>query len=135
MGATNFQIHPEHIIRLAELFKAMGHPARLRAVLMALESEEGLSIDEIKDEVKLSQSTISAHLKVLRTAGIIKTKMVVRDKKSSLRIKVEPRVVEAFLQDPLLVKFWALKDKILAQEMEDDSSYYSQFIEPELFNT
>jgi DNA-binding transcriptional ArsR family regulator len=49
--------------------RALGHPARLRTVA-ALRSGE-LCVCQITEVVKLAPSTVSAHLKELRQAGLI----------------------------------------------------------------
>ena len=56
--------------RLVELFRALGHPARLRIVRL-LAQRQTCICGEVTDELPLSQSTVSQHLKVLKDAGII----------------------------------------------------------------
>ena len=56
--------------RLVELFRALGHPARLRIVRQLAERESCIC-GELVDELPLAQATVSQHLKVLKTAGII----------------------------------------------------------------
>ncbi len=56
--------------RLVELFRALGHPARLRIVQLLAE-RQACQCGEIVEELPLSQATVSQHLKVLRAAGII----------------------------------------------------------------
>jgi ArsR family transcriptional regulator len=55
---------------LAELAKALGHPARLRIVRL-LQATPGCIGGDIVDAVGLAQSTVSEHLRILKTAGII----------------------------------------------------------------
>lgn len=58
-------------VRLAKMFKALGHPARL-AIVRHLESTRGTcTCGEIVDLLPLAQSTVSQHLKVLKEAGFI----------------------------------------------------------------
>jgi DNA-binding transcriptional ArsR family regulator len=57
--------------RLAKLTKALGHPARI-AILEILLKRNTCICGELVDELPLSQSTISQHLKELKEAGIIK---------------------------------------------------------------
>jgi len=55
---------------LAEVLKALGHPARLR--ILSLLAERGTCIcGDVVDEMPLSQATVSQHLKVLKEAGLI----------------------------------------------------------------
>ena len=56
---------------LAELSKALGHPARVR-ILRFLASQESCICGEIVSEISLAQSTVSQHLKVLKDAGLIR---------------------------------------------------------------
>jgi ArsR family transcriptional regulator len=54
----------------AQIFKALGDPNRLRIMKM-LEQRE-LCVCEIRTILKLSNSTVSEHLAVLREAGLIR---------------------------------------------------------------
>jgi len=55
---------------LAELAKALAHPARLR-ILRLLQATPGCIGGDIVDAVGLAQSTVSEHLRILKAAGII----------------------------------------------------------------
>lgn len=89
MGATKSEIYSEDIIQLAELFKAVGHPARLKALLLtANETDHDISATEIQNKIELSQSTVSKHLKQLRDVGLVKTRLVVRKSKSCLVYRI-----------------------------------------------
>ena len=56
--------------QLAELAKAIGHPARIR-ILRLLIAQDTCVAGAIVDRLPLSQSTVSQHLKVLREAGLV----------------------------------------------------------------
>lgn len=56
--------------RMAKLMKAFGHPARI-AILELLAKRETCICGDITDELPLAQSTVSQHLKALKSAGII----------------------------------------------------------------
>lgn len=56
--------------RLADLAKAIGHPARLR-ILKLLQATPGCIGGDIVDAVGLAQSTVSEHLRILKSAGLI----------------------------------------------------------------
>ena len=58
-------------IRLAELCKALSHPARI-AILKLLLEKQSCICGDIVDELPLSQSTVSQHLKELKQVGLIK---------------------------------------------------------------
>lgn len=55
---------------LAELCKALGHPARIR-IIRFLAQRQDCCCGPIVDEIGLAQSTVSQHLKILKDAGII----------------------------------------------------------------
>ena len=57
--------------RLAELAKALGHPARI-AILRTIAERNSCVCGEIVDVLPLAQSTVSQHLKALKEAGLIK---------------------------------------------------------------
>ncbi len=56
--------------QLAELAKAIGHPARIR-ILRLLIAQDTCVAGAIVERLPLSQSTVSQHLKVLREAGLV----------------------------------------------------------------
>jgi len=60
----------EKLARLeADLFRALGHPTRLR-ILQLLRREERC-VCEILEALQLEQSNVSQHLAVLRQAGLV----------------------------------------------------------------
>ncbi len=56
---------------LALLGKAIGHPARVQ-ILRILARKNACICGDIVEELPLSQSTVSQHLKVLKDAGLIR---------------------------------------------------------------
>ncbi len=56
---------------LANLAKALGHPARV-AILRLLGRKNACICGDIVAELPLAQSTVSQHLKVLKEAGLIR---------------------------------------------------------------
>lgn len=56
---------------LALLAKAVGHPARVK-ILRLLLRKQACICGDIVDELPLSQSTVSQHLKVLKEAGLVR---------------------------------------------------------------
>jgi len=56
--------------RTAELMKALGHPARI-AIIELLAKQNTCICGDITKKLPLAQSTVSQHLKTLKTAGII----------------------------------------------------------------
>ena len=58
--------------RLAQLFKALGDPTRVRLVSMIAASVDGEAcICDLTEPVGLSQPTVSHHMKLLVDAGLI----------------------------------------------------------------
>lgn len=55
---------------LADLAKALSHPARI-AILKVLAQKQECICGEIVEVLPLAQSTVSQHLKELKTAGLI----------------------------------------------------------------
>lgn len=71
MPATARQTAPTPAdLALADLCKALGHPARVRIVRILLERNSCVCGDLV-EAMPLAQSTISQHLKVLKEAGVI----------------------------------------------------------------
>ncbi len=56
---------------LAAFAKAIAHPTRVR-ILRMLAKKEARMCSHIVDELPLAQSTVSEHLRVLRSAGLVK---------------------------------------------------------------
>lgn len=51
---------------------ALAQPARLGAVTLLLSEPDGLPAGEIARRLNVAQNTMSAHLKTLATAGLVK---------------------------------------------------------------
>ena len=71
MGTTKSNHFTAEQNRKAELYKALGHPARI-AIIEFLINHHSCVCGDIVDQLPLSQSTISQHLKELKQVGIIK---------------------------------------------------------------
>ncbi len=71
MGLTKTEGFTKTQIDLAAITKALGHPARI-AILQLLSSRQACVCGGIVEELPLSQSTVSQHLKELKNAGLIK---------------------------------------------------------------
>lgn len=57
--------------QLANLAKALGHPARI-AILRVLMKQDACVCHDIVAQLPLAQATVSQHLKVLKEAGLVK---------------------------------------------------------------
>lgn len=70
MGITKTELFSKADNQLAAFAKAVGHPARV-AILRQLARIEGCVCGDLVEELPLSQSTVSQHLKELKKAGLI----------------------------------------------------------------
>lgn len=74
MGATKYDFYTDELINTAQLLKALAHPARLKAFLMIMkETERDVTSEKINEEIGLSRSTLSVHMKKLTDSGLIKS--------------------------------------------------------------
>ncbi|MFY7878838.1 MAG: ArsR/SmtB family transcription factor [Lacibacter sp.] len=71
MGTNKAEAFSKKDNRVAGYAKALGHPARI-AILNLLLQKKTCICGDIVDELPLSQSTISQHLKELKESGLIK---------------------------------------------------------------
>jgi|SRR6478736_6469054 len=71
MGLTKTEEFTKAQNDMAMLAKALGHPARI-AILQFLAEKNACVCGDIVDELPLSQSTVSQHLKELKKAGLVK---------------------------------------------------------------
>ena len=62
----------KNYVGISEILKALSHPARVE-IIDRLE-KNGCNVSKIQKNIGLPQSTISQHLKILRNAGIIKSR-------------------------------------------------------------
>ena len=71
MGITKSELFKKKHNKMALLAKAFDHPARV-AIIEYLLSNQTCITNDLVDELPLSQSTITQHLKELKQIGIIK---------------------------------------------------------------
>lgn len=71
MAITKFNEFKTEEKKIAQLCKALAHPARV-AIINFLMKEKECICREVVNELPLSQSTVSQHLKELKNAGLIK---------------------------------------------------------------
>ncbi|MBL7932883.1 MAG: winged helix-turn-helix transcriptional regulator [Bacteroidia bacterium] len=71
MGTTKAEEFTVKQNKIARYMKALGHPARI-AILEVLIKKQACMCGDIVDELPLSQSTVSQHLKELKEVGLIK---------------------------------------------------------------
>lgn len=71
MGLTKAELFTDFHNQVAKMAKAMGHPARV-AIMEYLIKNNNCVCGDIVEELPLSQSTVSQHLKALKEAKLIK---------------------------------------------------------------
>ena len=71
MGASKTEKYKLQEISIAKYAKALSHPARI-AILNLLIKKQSCICGDVVNELPLSQSTVSQHLKELKEAGLIK---------------------------------------------------------------
>jgi predicted transcriptional regulator len=71
MGATKTEIFSKEQNALAQMMKALAHPARI-AIIQELIKANACICNDLVEELGLAQATISQHLKELKMAGLIK---------------------------------------------------------------
>src|ERR1700739_3074023 len=71
MGITKSEEFTVKDNKIAAYAKALAHPARV-AILQLLIKKQSCICGDIVDELPLSQSTVSQHLKELKESGLIK---------------------------------------------------------------
>ena len=70
MGLTKTENYTESQADLSKMLKALGHPARI-AILESIIKAESCVCGDLVTEIGLAQSTISQHLKELKSVGLI----------------------------------------------------------------
>jgi DNA-binding transcriptional ArsR family regulator len=70
MAYSKTELFNKELQRYSELYKALGHPARL-AILKYLAETKTCITGDIADELPLSRTTVNQHLMELKDAGLI----------------------------------------------------------------
>jgi DNA-binding transcriptional ArsR family regulator len=94
---------PLYVVK-AELFKALGHPARVRALEVLADGER--SVGELQPDVGIELSHLSQQLAVLRRAGLVATR------------KDGPTVIYS-IRDPLLVDLLTVARRMLISSLSE----------------
>jgi len=71
MVASKKELFDEGLQQQANLFKVLGHPARLQIIRFLAETKTCYSGD-ISEDLPLGRTTVNQHLKELKNAGIIR---------------------------------------------------------------
>jgi ArsR family transcriptional regulator len=75
----------------ADLFRALGHPARIRILELLVEGERPVS--SLLEEMGLEPSTLSQHLAVVKRTGLVES----RRKGNAVTYRLADQSVELFL--------------------------------------
>ena len=70
MGITKTEGFNIQVTKMAEMLKALGHPARL-GIILHLANTPGCICNDLIDVIPLAQPTISRHLSELKKVGLI----------------------------------------------------------------
>lgn len=92
---------------ISPLLKALANPRRIEVVRCLMNRE--LSVNQMLDEIDLSQSALSQHLAKLRDGGVVKTR------RSSQRIYYQ-------LAEGRIAKFVELLDRLYGRGVSMDGS-------------
>lgn len=83
----------ETLFAVSEIFKALGDPTRIKILSLLCEGER--TVNEISEEVGLTQSAISHQLRILKTLRLVKY----RREKTSLHYSInDEHVVNLLMQ-------------------------------------
>ena len=91
MGATKTDLFTKEQNELANIARALGHPARI-AILQHLVKINACICNDLKNELGLAQATISQHLKELKNLGIIQGSI----EGTSICYCIDPKVWEEY---------------------------------------
>ncbi len=70
MNNQSYETHPaDHLAELADIFRLLGEPNRLRLVLACLDAPQ--SVGALAEGAGLSQTLVSHHLRLLRAARLV----------------------------------------------------------------
>jgi ArsR family transcriptional regulator len=99
------------IAKVEKIFKALGDRSRLRIINML--GEKAMCVCEITEVLKLSQSTVSGHLRVLKEAELVE------DEKDGLWVEYRLCKDEKFISDVVnLIKEALKSDRKMEEERE-----------------
>ncbi len=102
----------------AELFRTLGHPARIRALELLQDGPR--PVHELLDEIGVEASNLSQQLGVLRRAGLVRS---TRDGATVLYALATPEVADLLRHGRrLLAALWADQQDLLADLRDSAAS-------------
>jgi predicted transcriptional regulator len=94
MGITKTEIFSDKQNKLAQMMKALAHPARI-AIIQHLIKINSCICGDLVNELGLAQATISQHLKELKNIGLIKGTI----EGASICYCIDPKVYQSFQKE------------------------------------
>lgn len=91
----NIEIAKEQ--KLAEIFKVLSEPNRIRIIEILNQADRELTCSEVSKKLKIAPSTVSYHFKALRHAGLTQTRQEAQTKYLSLNRATFGRYLPGFL--------------------------------------
>ncbi len=70
---TEVSINNDRLQTSAEILRALAHPLRLK-ILEFIDRNDSINVNKIYNSLNLEQSITSQHLRILRLAGLVKTR-------------------------------------------------------------
>jgi ArsR family transcriptional regulator len=62
----------DEVEELADIFKALSDPTRLRLVKLLTDHQGALCVNALAHKLRVTQSAVSQHLRVLRQSGLVR---------------------------------------------------------------
>ncbi len=84
--------------KLAEIFKTLSEPNRIRILRILRHANRELTCSEISQQLSISKSTVSYHFKALRFAGLTRTRKEAQIKYLSINAKTFDQYLPGFLE-------------------------------------
>lgn len=78
MGATKKHLYSSKQLQIADMYKALGHPARVTLIEFLIKNE-GVNVLQLERSIGLSKANVSRHLAVLHSTGIIGYEVVMNN--------------------------------------------------------
>ena len=111
-ASVGADVRRDPVYRLqAELFRTLGHPARIRLLEVLGAGER--TVGELQDVLELDSSGVSQHLAVLRRLGLLESRKV-------------GTTVRCRMKDPRALRLLALARELLMANLEDSRELLSE---------
>lgn len=88
-----------------KIIKALANKYRLK-IVDCLGKKEKMCVSDLENELNLNQSSVSKHLNILKTAGVVKSK------KEGLKVYYS-------LRTPCIINFFECVDNVIKSDIDD----------------